>query len=353
MTSSASILIRERSTRFAARSRPAASRSSNCPPNRSRSCGRIHSEERPAAGDPVLPQAALRLVQPERARPRERSPGELGVDAHLVQAVARLVNGAEQRHREVVGVVAGRQPDVAAPDRGGEGMLGLVEPPGAVGEGQLADQLLDELLLRLQREVSTEGILARGAVRRGLGHQRHEAVAQLGEDALHPLRRHLGLVLVEQRVVGMREAGEALVALGVLPRELDVPLEVGEEHREVRALLRLDPDVLGDRARPRHLGSEVRGDPEGLVPVAGDQPREVGRHGRPGSASPSSERTRSISRPISSAVNISCRTLARVASASARASAPAGGIMVRSSQASRDAARLRSWISPRRSRSSS
>ena len=57
--------------------------------------------------------------------------------------------------------------------------------------------------------------------------------------------------------------------------------------------------------------------------------------------------------PISSRMNISWRIRASVASVSARASAPAAGIIVRSSQASSEAARLRSLISPRRWRSSS
>jgi hypothetical protein len=70
--------------------------------------------------------------------------------------------------------------------------------------------------------------------------------------------------------------------------------------------------------------------------------RSAGRDS-PGGASPSGpERTWSISRPISSWTNISCRTFASVAWLSARASAPAEGIIVRSSQPSRAAAPLRS-----------
>ena len=52
-------------------------------------------------------------------------------------------------------------------------------------------------------------------------------------------------------------------------------------------------------------------------------------------------------------MNISCRTRARVPIVCERASAPAPGIFVRSSQTRSEAARLRSWISPRRSRRSS
>src|SRR5262245_5691028 len=74
----------------------------------------------------------------------------------------------------------------------------------------------------------------------------------------------------------------------------------------------------------------------------------------PGGGSPSSsDRARSIRAPTSSAMNISWRTRARVASVSARAWAPPLGIIVRSSHASREAALLTSLISPSRSRSSS
>ena len=75
----------------------------------------------------------------------------------------------------------------------------------------------------------------------------------------------------------------------------------------------------------------------------------------PGSASapsPSSERALSSSRPTSSSQNISWRTLASVANWFDRASPPAGGIIVRSSHASRAAARLRSPISASRARRS-
>ena len=110
----------------------------------------------------------------------------------------------------------------------------------------------------------------------GLGDQRHQAVAQLGEQHPHLLGAHLGLELVEQRVVRMLEAGEALVALAVAAGEVDVRVQVGEQHREVRRLLRLYPRVLGDRRGLGHLGAQRAGDAARLLPVAGDDPHQVG-----------------------------------------------------------------------------
>src|SRR5512132_430102 len=72
-----------------------------------------------------------------------------------------------------------------------------------------------------------------------------------------------------------------------------------------------------------------------------------------GTSASIAERARAMRAPISSSMNISCRTRARVASVSARAPAPPLGIIVRSSQASRESARPRSWITPSRSWSSS
>ena len=208
---------------------------------------------------------------------------------------------------------------------------------------------------RVRRELAGEGVIGlAGAVVGGLAHQRDQALAQLGQHRPHPLGGHLRLVLVEQRVVGMGEAGESLVAVGVALGELDVLARGGAAASRSRSAAWPRP-----RRSPRRSwrGPSRRGAPRGPA-GAFSQSRATTRTrsasiDSPGGTSPCSERTRSISPPISSSMNISWRTRARVARVWARASAPAGGIIVRSSQASSEAARLRSWIWPRRSRSSS
>ena len=156
-------------------------------------------------------------------------------------------------------------------------MLGGVDPPRVSREGQLRDQLRDQLALRLGRELPAERIIVRaGAVSGRLGDQRDQTLAKPDQHRPHPLGGHLGLVLVEQRVVGVGEARESVVAVGVAAGQLDVALEVREQHREVRAVLRLDPGVLGDRARPGELRAQIGGDPAGLLPIAGHHPGEVG-----------------------------------------------------------------------------
>ena len=155
-------------------------------------------------------------------------------------------------------------------------MLGRVEAPGVLGEGQLVDQLGDQLPLRIDGEVAPKRVVRRDAVRGGLGDQRDEPLPEADEDRAHPLGAHFRLVFVEQRVIRMREPGEALVAGDVAIGELDVPLEVGEEHLEVRGALRLHPDALGEGARPCELRPELGRDPAGLLPIPGDDAGEVG-----------------------------------------------------------------------------
>ena len=231
----------------------------------------------PAAGHPVLPEPALRFVQAQRARLGKRRPPELSVDARLVQPVPRLVHCAEQGHRQVGLVVAGGEPNVAAPDRDREGMLGRVDPPRALGEVELRDHLRDQLALLVRGEFAGERVLGLpGAVVRRLPNERHQPLAQFGQHLSHLIGGHLRLVLVEQGVVRVGEPGEALEALGVALGEVDVLPKVREQHREVRALLGLDPGRLGDRARVRHLGLELRGNPGRLLPVPGDDADEVG-----------------------------------------------------------------------------
>ena len=74
----------------------------------------------------------------------------------------------------------------------------------------------------------------------------------------------------------MAEALEALEAVGVAAGELDVPLQVRQQDREVGGALRLDPRVLARRAGAGHLGAELGGDPAGLLPVAADDADQVG-----------------------------------------------------------------------------
>ena len=96
--------------------------------------------------------------------------------------------------------------------------------------------------------------------------QRHELLADLGEDARHLGRPHLRLEVVEQDVVRLVAR---LEARDVLQAQLDVALEHRQEELEVGRRLRLEPGSATDSAeRARHLLAQRGGNADCLVVVA-------------------------------------------------------------------------------------
>ena len=200
--------------------------------------------ERTAAAHKVLPEPALRLVDPERAGPAGRQPLEMLRLLMAVQAVPVLVHRREER-LERVGVVVGRDPDVVAAGAGGKWMLGWIDPPAVGPVAEQVRDLIRERALALGREVSLEERRVHVPLAQ-LGNQLDERRLQLTEQLPHLRGRRLRLVVVEQDVVPLGCAVRD--AVDVLELELDGPFERRQEGGEVRLRLRLDPD------RPR-LGS--------------------------------------------------------------------------------------------------
>ena len=142
--------------------------------------------ERTAAADEVLPEPALRLVDPERARPAGREPLEMLRLLMAVEAVAVLVHRREER-LERVRVVVRRDPDVVAARAGGEGMLGRVDPPAVGAVPEEVDHLVRERALALGREVSVEERVVDVALAE-LGDELDERRLQLVEQRRAPRR---------------------------------------------------------------------------------------------------------------------------------------------------------------------
>ncbi len=142
----------------------------------------------------------------------------------------------------------------------------LVEPPALRVPAEPFEHAAHEPLLARDGELAVQhgGVDRVGALRDRCD-QRHERGAQLGEErgdfgALHPL-----LVVVEQHVVGILEAVEALdVAL----LQLDVALQERQERGEVGALARVNPCPMAERARARQIGRQVVRHTAGLLVVA-------------------------------------------------------------------------------------
>jgi hypothetical protein len=84
----------------------------------------------------------------------------------------------------------------------------------------------------------------------GFGHERHEPVAELGEQRPQRRGRHLRLEVVEQDVVAVLEVGEAV---DVAVAQLDLALERVAEAGEVGRGARLLPRRLAERGRAADL----------------------------------------------------------------------------------------------------
>ena len=105
-----------------------------------------------------------------------------------------------------------------------------------------------------------------------LGEHRPDRPEHLGDLG----REHVRLEVVEERRV---RRVLPLEAVDVLPLQLEVALERGEELREVVRRAGLDPDLVAERSRARQLDAELRRDAALLLPVPArhaDEARVVG-----------------------------------------------------------------------------
>ena len=217
--------------------------------------GEEPAPERPAAADEVLPEPALRLVETEGDAATERRSVELGRRAVLVEAVAELVDPGEHAHEGVLDVPRG-DPDVREARARRERVDRGVEPPRRLVEAERRQDGDHSRPLPLDgeralRERAVDGV-RRVAHRRD---ERHELLLEPVEHLPHLGRRHIGLEVVQQHVVGLPCR---LEALHVAVLELQVALERGDEAGEVRLGASLEPGLMAERRRSRDLGRKGR-----------------------------------------------------------------------------------------------
>ncbi len=140
-------------------------------------------------------------------------------------------------------------------------------------EPEAAEDGLLELLLGREWEVPVQERVVDLLCGR-LGDERDEPFLQLGEDLPHLGRLHAALEVVEESVVGLVHVEERRV----LAAELDVPLEMRQEEREVRGAASLHPDRVRLGGRARLLLAQLDRNAELLLPVGArgtDQARLV------------------------------------------------------------------------------
>ena len=153
-----------------------------------------------------------------------------------------------------------------------ERVRGDVEAPAVGVEADALEHVHDRaaLVLDLVRAAERAAVRPRLVARRP--DERRQALAQLGEQRLQARGRHAGLEVVEQRVVGVLEAGEAL---DVAVAELDLALERVAEAGEVGGGARLLPGGLAVRGGAADLGGEARRDAHRLLVVAPELAQEA------------------------------------------------------------------------------
>src|SRR5581483_9229733 len=107
----------------------------------------------------------------------------LGVEALVVDAVAGLVQDAEEALVEETRIVACGESAIARADAAAEGMGRDVEPAGAKVEADSRGCRLAKELLPLDGKVTLQNIAAWLLLRRGDGgNKRHQVLAQSGKD---------------------------------------------------------------------------------------------------------------------------------------------------------------------------
>jgi len=217
-----------------------------------------------AAPHQVLPHAALRLVNAERDGFLEHAGIRPPAHACLVEGVPELVQAGVDRERHLVLAEIGRHPQVAHAGRLRERMHRDVEPPRAgiepdafqhVHEGGPLGGDVDRWR---ERRVGGSG--------RG-GDQRRELRGEIGEQRAQLGDGHLGLEVVDERVVGMREGREAG---GIFAALFDLEGERVAEAAVIAGFAGFHPRLLTQGRRAGDVGEQALRHAHGLLVVAPD-----------------------------------------------------------------------------------
>ena len=154
-------------------------------------------------------------------------------------------------------------------------MLRRIESPRVGTEAELGDDLLRDSFLTVDGKVPGHERVVDLDVAE-LCDQRNELRLELGEDLAHLCSRRVRLEVVEQDVVRLLDAVEAV---DVAAAQLHGPFHDGQEELEVRLGFCLDPDRTRLCRGARHLRAQLRRDARRflvLTPGDPDERRVVG-----------------------------------------------------------------------------
>ena len=222
--------------------------------------------ESAAAPDEIFPEPGLAFMDAQ-ARAAREGRGFVGDGRTLlVHGVTGLVHGRVHGHAEVAAVEARGDADVVAPEVGAERMRGLVlTPPRHV----VADGFYDvegEGALFVNREIAVQNAVVYGrfALRDGL-RQRDQSRLHIGEHGGDIGLRRSRLVLVYERIVGMRLVAQML---GSLARQIQHLFQAGRELIEVGHLAGAYPHLLRQRGMATEFHHQIFGQFRGAVIAA-------------------------------------------------------------------------------------
>ena len=277
--------------------------------------------ERPAATHEVLPRSALRLVEPERRRACQRRSLERRGAAECVVAVPCLVHRSPER-AETRLVVARCHAHVAVGERRAERVHGGIEAVRTLLESERREHALCELLLAVGRKRLF--LEERGVDRRRLAHELDEHRPNRLRTPRRPrtsacaARSRRGAACTASRPT--RSSRRSVVS------GRDCAVARGGSSRS-RSFARASIQTWFPSAAARVISTRSSVGTRRSF----SQSRRVTRIRLASSESYSSDsssgRRRSRRRPISSSTIFSCAIRLNVASASARAGWPPGGIV--------------------------
>ena len=237
--------------------------------------------EAAAAPDEVLPQARLALVHAGGGAAAQGRALQIQAHPLLVHSVARLVHGGKEGVAEEILLDAGGDAHVVDGKAGGEGVGRLVLAAALEIVAKAPDHVQAEL--PLQR--LGEGLVQAGVVGRRLGgdgrHQRHELLAQVGEQGAHGRGLHAIVGPVDERVGHVLVAGKVA---RVLAAQFDGPLQVGARGGKIVGRPRPGPDLVGFGGVAVEFGHKVGRHLDRLFILAAGDAQQAGLVGVVGQA---------------------------------------------------------------------
>jgi len=235
--------------------------------------GEVMLPEGLAAPDHVFPQARLGFVERHRRAAGQGRALEALRRSLFVQGVPALVDAAEKGGLRAIAEQARGQPDIIAPEVGGEGMRRLILPPTVEVVAHIAQDDEGEIPLSPHVVVSLQEAVINRLAPLGDGlQQRRQPRLEVVEKPADLGGPHSRLEILQQGIVRLLFIAQGI---GDAARDLDHALQVRLEERDVVFGAGLSPGLEGQGSDFRLLGDELRGDFRGPVVVTSQHAHEA------------------------------------------------------------------------------